>query len=404
MVANPYAEALAPFFGRQRELDELERDLTRGASALGAVMGGRGMGKTSIARVLGERLRRHSDCELHWWPLTPPNREDFLLKLGRSLSFEFTGRVFDEEVQEAIRGRPARRVVMLLDEVDGLISSPTGRLFLESIRVAWEQLHGRLGVVILGGSSLYELLESNVSPFLRNARFVGLGGLSRAETAQLIREPCGLEVADEMIELVWQETAGHPAVLTEIMREFIDRASDPKQTIISVIDGRLARLLETKLFEIWWNNLRPRGQEVYRRLIDHGKPVATESVAAVVGGAAGRWVQVLETTGVVRSDGGELLPRGELFARWVRREHFGGSEPTPPVPEHVQCVGDFEASLIGAIARWSQGIIEYASLGLLLKSHNTSLGMSQAPRRGNTRFMPEAHFQLSLLLALQQNG
>lgn len=289
---------------------------------------------------------------------------------------------------------------MLLDEIDDLVESAPGRSLLENIRIAWEQLRGRLGFVILGGSSLYELLETNVSPYLRNAQFISLRGLSRAETAQLVREPCNLDVSEEEIDLLWEETAGHPAMVTEIMRTFIDKGGDLERGIFSVVDRDFVRQLEHRFFSIWWKNLRPRGQEVYRRLVEHGRPIEEDSASAVVGRASGQWVHVLETTGVLRVEGGELLPRGEFFGRWARREQFHAIEPALIVPGHVErlgeAIGAFEKRLLVAVSRWAHGVVKYAALGLTLK-----------PRRGaqgNARVMPESHFQFSLLLALQQNG
>lgn len=399
---NPYAEAHKAFFGRELELAALERDLTRGASALAAVMAGRGMGKTSLARQLELRLSNHEGCKVFRWPHTPSSRDELLRKLGQSLAYEFSGKLFDDEVKSAIAQQPQRLTVLLLDEVDDLLENASGRALLESLRIAWQELEGRLGVVIFGGSSIYDLLETKVSPFLRDAAFVSVPGLSRDETGRLVREPCGLEVPEEQIELLWQETAGHPAVLTEIMKATIDRGVDPGHGILSVVDRELVRQLESRFFAIWWKNLRPRGQEIYRRLVEHGGPVPEAAVAALVGGAASQWVQVLQTTGVVGISGGEVLPRGELFGDWARREHFHPAKPEYLVPEHMRLLatrlGGFESELLLAVGRWARGILEYAGLGLVLK------GKKQGNLTGNGRFLPEAHFQLTLLLALQQRG
>lgn len=402
MATNPYSEANKVFFGREIELATLVRDLTRGASALAAVMAGRGMGKTSLARQLELRLSNHEGCKVFRWPHTPSSMDEFLRKLGQSLACEFTGKLFDDEVKNAIAQQPQPLTVLLLDEVDDLLENPSGRVLLESLRIAWQELEGRLGVVIFGGSSIYDLLETKVSPFLRDAALVSVTGLSRDETGRLVREPCGLNVPEEQIELLWQETAGHPAVLTEIMKAVIDKGVDPGQGILSVVDQQLVRQLESRFFAIWWKNLRPRGQEIYRRLVEHGGPVPEAAIARLVGGAASQWVQVLETTGVVGISGGELLPRGELFVNWARREHFHAVKPEYVMPEHIRSLATpldgFESELLVAVGRWARGILEYAGLGLSLK------GKKQGKLSGNPRFMPEAHFQLTLLLALQQRG
>jgi hypothetical protein len=399
---NPYVAADGPFVGRHRELAKLERELLRGRSALAAVMAGRGMGKTSFSRQLERRLMAQAltAVEVFRWPRTPADSSEFFVKLGGSLGTNFTGTLFDEELVDAVLARPAARTVLILDEVDALIDHNDGRPLLESIRVAWEQLAGKLGIVILGGSSLYELLASNVSPFLRNAEFVGLSGLSREEVRQLVADPCGVQISDELVDLLWQDTAGHPALINEIMRVAVDRGGDLAHNILDVIDLEFMSGLEAKYFNVWWNNLRPEGQLLYRRLVEWGAPVPRDRIASLVAAPASNWMRVLETTGVARAEQGELLPRGELFSRWVRREHFVKHEPEPTLASHlaplVGMMAAFERELLCAVQRWGLGVIEYAGLGLLLKSTEE--------QRGNARLLPEAHFQLSLLLALQQHG
>lgn len=386
---NPYVEDL--FVGRTTELTKLGNELTRGRSTLAAVMGGRGMGKTSFAREL-ERVLHQSDSEpeVIRWASTPSDPSAFYEKLSRSLSVDITGTLFDDELREAIEARPRLRTILIFDEVDAIIDSPRGRAVFEGIRIAWEQLGGRLGVVILGGSGLWELLRSNVSPFLGRAVFVHLRGLSLDETRQLVEQPSGLEFDGTVIDLLWQETTGHPAVITELMKSVFDRAL---RSPLAAIDEQLATMLETRYFPTWWDNLRPEGQSLYRKLVEFGRPVPRERVPGLLKGPANEWIRVLETTGVAVLDQGEILPRGELFGRWARREHFFDSGPTDVSTESE---ASFEQRLSIAIGRWSAGVIEYAGLGLLLKPGDTP--------RGNERLLPEAHFQLSLLLALQQLG
>src|SRR5690606_27479409 len=90
---NPYVEDL--FVGRTTELTKLGNELTRGRSTLAAVMGGRGMGKTSFAREL-ERVLHQSDSEpeVIRWASTPSDPSAFYEKLSRSLSVDITGTLF----------------------------------------------------------------------------------------------------------------------------------------------------------------------------------------------------------------------------------------------------------------------------------------------------------------------
>lgn len=101
MGRNPYAESPGPFSGRAQELETLERELLRGRGALAAIMAGRGMGKTRLARELCERLHAVATCETHYWPRTPGEPGDFLSKLGRDFGREFSGTLFVDDVIEA---------------------------------------------------------------------------------------------------------------------------------------------------------------------------------------------------------------------------------------------------------------------------------------------------------------
>jgi len=111
MGRNPYAESPGPFSGRAQELETLERELLRGRGALAAIMAGRGMGKTRLARELRERLLAVPSCETHYWPRTPGEPGDFLSKLGRDFGREFSGTLFVDDVIEAIEARPAARTI-----------------------------------------------------------------------------------------------------------------------------------------------------------------------------------------------------------------------------------------------------------------------------------------------------
>jgi len=399
MPFNPFAASPSPFVGRESELGQLEYELSRPANGLGAVMAGRGMGKTQCSVELERRLKDSTDAPLVLrWPRTPDPGHEFYAKFGRSLGFKFTGVLFVDELIEAVNALNSERCVLLMDEVEPLLVTREGRALLDQIRIAWQELRGRLGVVIFGGSRLSELLRSECSPFLRNAEFIALKGLSLDETTQLVGKAKTLNFDDDEIELLWQETAGHPAVLNRILERAVQRGGS---RVLNVLDAEFVGSLEHSFFGIWWDNMRDEGRSLYRKLIEHGQPVERAQVPGLLGGEPSHeWLDVLETTGVVRQEGGEVVPRSELFARWARREHFYKGNCPLALPEHVQvelsCAPEFEQRVCLALTRWLEGVHEYGALGLMLKS--------ETDRRGNSRLMPEEHFQFSALSALQQNG
>ena len=398
--SNPYRTdypGAGSFYGRASEIAMLVESLRTGRQSLAAVMGGRGMGKTSLAIRVQDELRSDPAVTVHLIRKVSADPIDFLSQLSVRLARPIDPSCPVESLVEAVRATAGSRIVLLADEIDGLIASEQGRELVEALRIAWEELAGKLGLVIFGGSALRTLLNRGNSPFLRAARWLPLKGLSLSDAAALIREPLHLTVPDPLVEVLWEQTGGHPLLLQAILERavalgapIVDRLPDAVRTIA---DERL----EPTLFPIWWDNLGENGQAIYRALISHRKPVERHEQAHVFGQAPRAGIEVLETTGVARSDGDQVLPRGELFRVWVEHNHPRPSHGPPAsdrrLPEVLRAFGAhaFEALLVSAIARWSRSVVEYPTWAL--RSGRAS---------GNARLLPEQHFQLSLLTALHQ--
>lgn len=400
-MQNPYRTdypGSGLFYGRGEELHLLRDAIQSGRRSIAAVMGGRGMGKTSFAlrlrALLGEGgitatyLIRKPEAEAH----------RFLAQLGHYLQCSLDPALAMDSLIEAIDTMEASRVVLLIDEIEGLIGTAQGRILLDNLRIAWEALAGKLGIVIFGGSALRALLSSDTSPFLRTAQWLPLRGLSREDTAALLTEPCDLDISEELIEVLWEQTGGHPLLLQAIM----ERAMEMGPPVIDHVPGALSLVareqLESTIFPVWWENLQERGQAVYRALLAHGRPVLHHQRIRVLGNAPHPWIEILETTGIARGEKDEILPRGELFRIWMQRNHPSGDPETgSPTPAAIRTVlakaasHPLEEEAVTATARWSRGVVEYP--GFALKSVHAS---------GNSRLLPEQNFQLGLLLALQQ--
>jgi hypothetical protein len=217
-------------------------------------------------------------------------------------------------------------------------------------------------------------------------------------------------VPEPLVEVLWAQTGGHPLLLQAILEravalgapvtvgETLKSLAPPvveqlPEAIRSVADERL----RPTLFPIWWDNLGDRGQAVYSSLLAHRRPIERDEQAGVLGQAAQGWIEVLETTGVVHSEGAQVLPRCELFRIWVEQNHprpaHGVPESDRHLPEAIRSFGahSFEEMVVSAIARWSRSVVEYPTWAL--RSSRVS---------GNARLLPEQHFQLSLVTALHQ--
>ncbi|MCX4239787.1 AAA family ATPase [Paraliomyxa miuraensis] len=404
-VENPYrhdAPGVGPFVGRRVELTKLRRSVEAGRNALAAVMGGRGMGKTALATRLLSALEGDEQFVVRSIARVGRDTGAFVRQLEDALDAPIDPGVLVQALVRAVKARRGRRLVLLLDEVDGLVDSDDGRDVLENLRIAYEQLHGALAIVVFGGIRLRELLTSNVSPFLRSAQWFPLVGLSLEDTAALIREPLRLEVPRDLVEVLWEQTGGHPLLLQAIMERAVDLGSS---TSTPVVDHLLAamttvvvEMLEPKIFPIWWDNLTARGQQGYRTLLAMDRPLEREQWAIHLGSGPDDVVEVLESTGIARVEGGRLLARSATFGAWVNRCHpmsESSSLASPPSERNEWLrpgVDAFEQLVVEKVARWARSIVEHPAPFLRgkAKAGGDGLGLEQS-------------FQLGLLHALRQH-
>ena len=383
--------------GRAGELAQLTSALHTGRRAVAAVMGGRGMGKTALAIELQKRLAADGTKVVHFVRRPSKDAAAFFAQLSSILGLPLDPILPVESIVEAVEALDCARVVLLLDEIDGLISSDTGRDLLENLRAAYEQLGGRLGVVIFGGSRLRDLLSSEVSPFLRTAQWMPLLGLSLAETAVFLREPLDLAIPDPLVEAVWEQTGGHPLLLQLLMERAVALAPDATQ-LHQALRELAEEQLNATLFPIWWDNLTPRGQSAYRTLIGLRRPLERREWAVTFGNGPDAVVEILKTTGVARADGGQLLPRCALFRLWLEQNHpfaEASSRTVHPVADdalfHLLGAHPFERLVVSGVARWARATVEFPTWHL-----------RPSQSAGNARLLPEQHFQLCLLTALLQ--
>jgi hypothetical protein len=399
---NPYRTDFpgqGPFYGRSNELSFLERAIENGRRSIAAIMGGRGMGKTSFAIELQRRLHAREISAVHLIRRPDPSPEAFLDSLGRCLGASLDALAPVDSLVQAVRTSPSSRVVLLIDEIEALLTARNGPLFLDNLRIAWEQLLGKLGIIILGGSALRDLLASNTSPFLRSAEWLPLRGLPRNEAAQLLCEPCDLSIPDELLDSLWEQTGGHPFLLQAIMEYAVDIGPPVIDKLPDAIIAVMQKRLIPTIFPIWWDNLQPHGQAVYRKLLAARRSILCSEQVHMFGPNPGPWVEILETTGVARLDGGEIVPRGALFREWMEQNHrlparsLGSDDDLDEdVTSRFHSVHEMEVKVVQAMMRWSRDLLEYPSIFI----------RSAQRLKGNDRLQPEQSFQLSLLMALRQ--
>ena len=401
-VENPYRTdrvAGTLFVGREALLAELCDAVRSGRNAVRAVMGGRGMGKSSLAGQLGNRLAADALTIV-----ASGSARKVASKIGRALNADLAAGDFVEVLVAAIKQHPKGRVAVVLDEVEKLLGDPEGIGFLDNLREAYERADGRLALLVLGGTAVRDLLVDEASPFLRIAGGIHtLSGLEREEAAELLRRPLGLEIPESIVDALWAETAGHPWLLQMFMEHAVDSAAS--RTDVSAHIPAAIRKAESKLhsiaFPIWWDKLHTRGQDVYRRVVRQTAAVSRAQWVGCFGNDPRPWLEVLASTGIVALDDESVIARGTLFQQWVEQNH----PAAPPVnaPDHdpleawLKAVGvdTFEHLVVRALAAWARATVEFPAAALKHEANARS--------GDNGALQPEAFFQMHAIVALLQH-
>ena len=400
-IENPYRSDLpvdALFVGREALLAELCAAVRSERNTVRAVMGGRGMGKSSLALQL--RVRLATDA----LPvLVSGSAQQVAEEIGRALTIDLGARHPVETLVAAVKQHPKGRVVVVLDEVERLLGGPEGIGLLDNLRKAYELARGKLALFVLGGTAVRDLIEDQASPFLRimGAGIHTLRGLERNEAAELIRLPLDLEIPDDVVDALWAESAGHPWLLQMVMEYAVEAAPSLNEVVAHIPAAlqRAERRLQDAGFRPWWGNLRERGQEVYRRLAREASAVPSARWVACFGNDPRPWLDVLASTGLVFLDGEVVIVRGALFQRWVEQNHPAQPANTPDndaLGAWLTSVGAdaFEHLVVRALASWARHTVEFSAGALKQDSHGGN---------GNNGLLPEAYFQIHALLALLQH-
>ena len=374
LAHNPYRSdrvATQLFYGRESIIDDLRSTFMAGRSAIRTVMGGRGIGKSSLAlrlaNVAGVTVKfivASGSVHTIW--------REIGQGLGASLDLEDPVRA----LTGAIVAQPEARVALVLDEIERVLADPQGRDLLDNLLKVYERSDDRLGVLVLGGTGVRDLLRDSASPFLRMTGEVRhLAGLTRDETARLLREPLSLGVPDDVVEALWTETAGHPLLLQMFMETAVDLGRTSSRAVIDCIPEAMRDVTERRLvktiFPIWWENLRERGQRCFRTLARVTSPLPRARWVATFGDDPRPWLDVLESTGIAHLDGHAVLPRGQAFIEWATENHPALPAAQPPVWQEAldACLtsagaGDFERLVVGALAQWTRTTIEFPAVVL----------------------------------------
>lgn len=345
----------AQFFGRERELEALERRIRNGASV--GVFGLRKIGKTSLVKCLVGKLKQEAKSAGKVFPvmvdlqLTPYNRsnlEGLLALLDREVVDQ--SKRANVQVPKGSDGLDrlrslvlaarsnGTRVLLILDEYEILLGANgvpvrDGILLLAQLRGLAQQYQGNFGLMLVGrdqGRLEPARIEGFDNPMYRFLETFPVTGLEPKDCVRMFRKLGGymeLHFNEEATSFIVQETGGHP-MLMRTLGDLVDQTTPlgerPKEITPAVLKRLFPRFS------------RDTGQDM-REIVDaaadlHGR--ARDYLVHIahglpwIGGPVEARIQELLQGFGIMAPGSDALRIGCL-QRWIRENY-----QTPPEVAH----------------------------------------------------------------------
>jgi len=337
------------FFGRERELEALERDVLSG-HCLG-VFGLRKVGKTSLLGRVAEKFRESEPDARRVIPI----EVDLQATSYRSRTFDgvaqLIGRELDREVERAqirVPSPPAdpldrlgqlvehaeralrARVLLILDEYEVLLSGKIplrdGVELLTWLRGMAQRYAGSFGLVLAGRNPRLlapARLEGADNPMYRFLRSVPISGLTPEECRRMVRKigsRMGLRFEADALDIIVQETGGHPA-LVRTLGDLVDvhvPTSERNPAIVdaAVVAGVLPRFSrevdeDMREFVNATNDIDPRAEDYLVHLAHRAHWIGGPSEARIQ--------DALVNYGILHADSHEF--RISRMLTWLRENH-----------------------------------------------------------------------------------
>ncbi len=257
LVSPFYTKAPVPermFYGREREIKDVRRKIKTHSVAL---IGGRRIGKTSTLHQL-DRLLKVPDSGYVPYYLDCHNAmqySHFFNNIARRWGIRVSGApdptCFEDVVAEVAKRHLGLNIVFLFDEVDRLLTMDMDQQQSELLFRTFRALsnEGKCHFIFSGERWLARAMENSYSALFNFALPVRLAPLEKPVVARLVAEPfemmnIWLEDAVQLIDRIYEISAGHPNIVQMICQEMVVAVDADKGNVGLLNIKHLERALE----------------------------------------------------------------------------------------------------------------------------------------------------------------
>lgn len=338
------------FFGREREFEALSRDLRQGHCV--GVFGLRKVGKTSLLRRVAETFRTTGAVAHPVVPVEVDLLETPYHRRNLAGVAELIGRQLDREVERAgLRASPASdplqrlvetvagmsngRLLLIVDEyevlLNGRIPRRDGLDLLTWLRGVAQGNPARFGFVLAGRNQRLlapARIDGVDNPMYRFLRDMPLAGLAPNECRAMVNRigaRMALQFELDALELVAQESGGHPALartLGDLVDQHVPAADRAPFTVTAALLRRVlprfAREVDEDMRELVnaADDIDPRGGDYLVHL--------AHDVPWIGGAPESRLDDALARYGILHA--GTRGFRVGRLAAWLRENHARPAE------------------------------------------------------------------------------
>ncbi len=356
-------------FGRDALLSEMLSALPGNPRYSFGLAGGRRMGKSTVLRRVEMELKVEGLRVIPIYidglalprPLTASQVWEYILFEIQSVLPEVSIRAnnvldfvnFKDILQPVLANLPEyQRLVILFDEIEPITACDWSAGFWAHWRALLSNTPGLqeyLTVVFAGARELANLRYDIGSPLADILQWRNLHCLEFEDACDLMQKPIEKEWATSFLELVYQETGGHPFLLQYIMQYVCNTGSDADEAAQQSVIQAVNQFSQERGWQLgeWWNRYcTEMAHQVYYLLPDDGSILALRTLTQNLGSTeANEGLEILQHVGlaVAEDEGYSFRYSGEIFRRWYR-DNLSPIDTTANV--HLSIPQDLQADKI----------------------------------------------------------